>query len=114
MGRPAAGLLIKAASVWIVEHVGTRMSRMYHTASIKKFRASHVKKAISPKQSTDRGGRAPKHQATKATSLKPQKRQASSLSVKRLAKRSVKHQAINVGPIVKRQAWRFAVVVYKT
>jgi len=33
------------------------------------FRASHVKKAISPKQSTDRGGRAPfflsgKRQAT--------------------------------------------------
>ena len=54
----------------------------------------------------------------RASSLKPQKRQASSLSVKRLAKRlakrSVKHQAINVGPIVKRQAWRFAVVVYKT
>jgi len=38
------------------------------------FRASHVKKAISPKQSTDRGGRAPL-----LKSFKPQaKRQASS------------------------------------
>ena len=54
----------------------------------KKLRASHVKEAISPKQSTDRGGRAPedlsdKPQA-KATSLKP--------------KRRAKHQASSIKP----------------
>ena len=69
----------------------------------KELQASQEKEAISPKQSTDRGGRAPedlsdKPQA-KATSLKP-KHQASS-------QRSVKHQALYVGPVVKRQAWRF-------
>jgi hypothetical protein len=31
MARPVARHLIRAASVWIVEHVGTRTSRMYHT-----------------------------------------------------------------------------------
>ena len=62
-------------------------------------------------------------QPLKATSLKPKhqtKLQASSLSVKQSIKhqassqRSVKHQAIDVVPIVKRQAWRFANIVYKT
>ncbi len=51
-----------------------------HPNYYKKLRASHVKEAISPKQSTDRGGRAPTDISTKpqakATSLKP-KRQAS-------------------------------------
>jgi hypothetical protein len=48
---------------------------------LKELEASHVKKAISPKQSTDRGGRAPKHQATEASSLKPE-RQALSIKPK--------------------------------
>ena len=47
----------------------------------KELKASHVKEAISPKQSTDRGGRAPtvksdKPQAeasSKASSLKPKR-----------------------------------------
>ena len=75
-------------------------------------------KAISPKQSTDRGGRAPtnlsdKQQATsyklQATSFRtnPVKRQASS---HKLRAASVKQQAIDVGPIIKRQARRFTMV----
>jgi len=48
-----------------------------------------------------------KRSKKKATSLKPKKRQASS-------QRSVKQQALNVGPIVKRQAWRFAVIGHKS
>ena len=35
MARPAAGLLIRAASVWIVEHVGTSQFLTYHTANTK-------------------------------------------------------------------------------
>ena len=58
----------------------------------KELQASHVKEAISPNQSTDRGGRAPtvksdKPQAeasSKATSLKP--------------KRQAKHQASSIKP----------------
>ena len=50
----------------------------------KELEASHVKEAISPKQSTDRGGRAPKHQATEASSVEPE-RQAPSLKPKRQA-----------------------------
>ena len=76
---------------------------MYLTANIKKFTASHVKKAISPKQSTDRGGRAPYNisdepQATKASSLKP-KRQASSQ-----ASSQAERQAIFFGCGANRQA----------
>jgi hypothetical protein len=36
MARPAAGPRIRAASVWIVGHVGTRMSRTYHMENTKK------------------------------------------------------------------------------
>jgi len=58
----------------------------------KELKASQEKKAISPKQSTDRGGRAPtvksdKPQAeasSKATSIKP--------------KRQAKHQASSIKP----------------
>ena len=54
-----------------------RRARAYQ----KELKASQVEKAISPKQSTDRGGRAPADISTKpqakATSLKPE-RQASS------------------------------------
>ena len=56
----------------------------------------------------------------RALSLKPMKRQAPSLSVKRRAKlqassqRSVKHQAINVVPVIKRQAWRLADIGQET
>ena len=39
-----------------------------HPNYYKKLRASQVKKAISPKQSTDSGGRAPSPQANKPTS----------------------------------------------
>ena len=78
MERPAASQAIRAASVWTVEHAGTKTLKMYHTASIKKFsreyghgRANYINgplvagasslpaKAISPNRSTDRGGRAP-------------------------------------------------------
>ena len=69
-----------------------------HPNYYKKLRASHVKEAISPKQSTDRGGRAPKHQATEASSLKPE-RQALSIKPKRQAKR----QASSIKP-AERQA----------
>jgi len=77
MARPAASQAIRAANVWIAEHVGIRTLKMYLTANIKKFTASHVKKAISPKQSTDRGGRAPYNisdepQASSHKSVKPQ------------------------------------------
>ncbi len=56
----------------------------------KKLRASHVKEAISPKQSTDSGGRAPSPQANKPASEqadKPASSQASSGS--RINKRSI-------------------------
>jgi len=69
-------------------------------------------KAISPKQSTDRGGRAPFFLKRQATSAKlSDKLQAPSY---KLSWRSVKQQALYVGPIVKRQARRFAMVVDKT
>ena len=63
-----------------------------HPNYYKKLRASHVKEAISPNQSTDRGGRAPavksdKPQAeasSKATSIKP--------------KRQARHQASSIKP----------------
>ena len=51
---------------------------------LKELEASHVKEAISPKQSTDRGGRAPKPQATEASSVEPE-RQALSIKPKRQA-----------------------------
>ena len=54
----------------------------------KELKASHVKEAISPKQSTDRGGRAPTVKSDKpqaeATSHKPQAK-ASSHKPKHLA-----------------------------
>jgi len=74
------------------------MHEFKHPNYYKKLRASHVKEAISPKQSTDRGGRAPKHQATEASSLKPE-RQALSIKPKRQAKR----QASSIKP-AERQA----------
>ena len=58
-----------------------------------------------------------KRSKRKATSPKPGKKlQASSLSYKPRAssQRSVKQQASNVGPIIKRQAWRFAVIGHKS
>ena len=51
-----------------------------------------------------------KRSKRKATSLKPQAKRLA----KRLAWWSVKHQALDMGPIIKRQAWRFAMVVDKT
>jgi len=76
---------------------------MYHTVSIKKFTASHVKKAISPKQSTDRGGRAPYN-----ISDEPQATKASSLSVERQASSQAssqeERQAIFFGCGANRQA----------
>jgi len=77
---------------------------MYHTVNIKKFKASHVEKAISPKQSTDRGGRAPKHQATKASSHKSVKPQAEASSVERQASSQAERQAIFFGCGANRQA----------
>ena len=68
-----------------------------HPNYYKKLRASHVKKAISPDESTDSDGRAPSD-----------KRQASSV------RRSGKQQALNVIPIVKRQARRFAMIGQET
>ena len=67
-------------------------------------------KAISPKQSTDRGGRAPFFLSYKRQAASDE-RQATS---NKLSWRSVKQQALDVGPIVKRQARRFAMVVDKT
>jgi len=67
-------------------------------------------KAISPKQSTDRGGRAPFFLSYKLQAS-GYRRQATSF---KLSWRSVKQQALDVGPIVKRQARRFAMVVDKT
>ena len=44
MARPAAGPLIRAASVWIVEHVGTKMLRMSATENTKKKKIKKTKK----------------------------------------------------------------------
>jgi hypothetical protein len=57
MGSPAAQPLIKAASVEIVEHAGTKKLKILVMVNTRK--ASHVKKAISPKLPTDGRGRAP-------------------------------------------------------
>ena len=50
-------LLIKTINAAAVEHAGTVQRLTSVMANTKQ--ASHVKKAISPNQSTDRGGRAP-------------------------------------------------------
>ena len=58
----------------------------------KELQASHVKKAISPNQSTDRGGRAPT-----VKSDKPQA-EASSKATSIKLKRQAKHQASSIKP----------------
>ena len=89
---------------------------MYLTANIKKFPRGILDQVIScGTRRRPLTGRAP----DPGQSIKPQKRQASSLSVKASSQASsqAERQAIFFGcggPIVKRQAWRFAVVVYKT
>ena len=87
---------------------------MYHTASIKKFRASHVKKAISPNRSTDRGGRAPFFLSIKRQAASDEQQAASVKRSGKLRATSVKQQALNVGPIIKRQARRFAMIAQQT
>jgi hypothetical protein len=91
------------------------------TVNIKKFPREYLDQVISNPEARTAAGACTwsgPFFKRRASSLKPQKRQASSRSVKRLAKRlakrSVKHQAINVGPIVKRQAWRFAMIAQQT
>ena len=54
---PAALHLLKATAAAIVERAGILQLKLYHMESIKQNSLGN--KAISPKQSTDRGGRAP-------------------------------------------------------
>ena len=49
-----------------------------HPNYYKKLRASHVKEAISPNQSTDRGGRAPTIESCKQQATSTSKPQATS------------------------------------
>ena len=57
MEAPAARLLLKAASVETVELAGIRTLKILVMVNTRK--TSHVKTAISPKPSTEGGGRAP-------------------------------------------------------
>jgi hypothetical protein len=50
----------------------------------------------------------------KATSYKRQAELQATSYKRASSERSVKHQALDMGPIIKRQAWRFAMVVDKT
>ena len=79
MARPAASQAIRAASVWTVEHAGTKTLKILVMVNTKRasllktaiassascwrepffLKNSRGNKAISPKQSTDSGGRAP-------------------------------------------------------
>ena len=57
MENPAAHQASKAINAWIVEHAGTKKLKILVMVNTRK--ASHVKKAISPKLPTDGRGRAP-------------------------------------------------------
>ena len=57
MEAPAARLLLKAANAETAEHVGIRTLKILVMVNTRK--TSHVKTAISPKPSTEGGGRAP-------------------------------------------------------
>ena len=59
METPAARLLIRAASVETVELAGIKILKILVMVNTRK--TSHVKEAISPKPSTDGGGRAPNY-----------------------------------------------------
>ena len=85
--------------------------KLMHVFKHPKFYRIPREKAISPKQSTDRGGRAPTNLSDKpqASSSKLQAFEPTQLSHK-LRAASVKQQAIDVGPIIKRQARRFTMV----
>ena len=75
---------------------------------------SQGNQAISPNRSTDRGGRAPFFLSNelRAASVKLRaKRRAASYELRAW---SVEQQAINVGPIIERQAWRFAMIAQQT
>ena len=82
-------------------------------ANTKKFKASHVKKAISPTQSTDRGGRAPfffnlkKRASEQAREMGGWARRAQ--AGERASLRAVrKQQSVDVSPVVHGQRWDFA------
>ena len=62
----------------IVEHAGIQRSRLYHMENTKQN--SLENKAISPKQSTDRGGRAPLLKSFKRLAKRQASSQASSLA----------------------------------
>ena len=72
MEAPAARRQLKAVNVETVELAGIRTLKILVMVNTRK--ASHVKEAISPKPSTDGGGRAPKKNSDKrqATSSKLQ------------------------------------------
>ena len=77
------------------------------------FRASHVKKAISPTQSTDRGGRAPfffnlkKRASEQAREMGGWARRAQ--AGERASLRAVREQqSVDVSPVVHGQRWNFA------
>jgi len=57
MEAPAARRLLKAANAETAEHVGIRTLKILVMVNTRK--TSHVKTAISPKPSTEGGGRAP-------------------------------------------------------
>ena len=114
MARLAESQAIRAASVWIVEHAGTKTLKMYHTASIKKFPRGISDQVISSRNAaTVAGRRAPDpglflSNELRAASVKLRaERRAASYELRAW---SVEQQAINVGPIIERQAWRFAMI----
>jgi len=71
---------------------------------------SQGNQAISPNRSTDRGGRAPFFLSIKRQAASDEQQAASVKRSGKLRAWSVEQQAINMGPIIERQAWRFAVV----
>ena len=88
-----------------------------------KIQSFSTEEAISPKRSTDCGGRAPfflsaKHQALsskpQASSQRSVKRRALSVKPQASSQRSVKQQALNMVPVIEGHARRFAVVGQQT
>ena len=71
---------------------------------------SQGNQAISPNRSTDRGGRAPFFLSNELRAASVKLRAERRAASYKLRAWSVEQQAINVGPIIERQARRFAVV----
>ena len=104
-------LLIKVTAAAAAGNAGTVQRLTSVMANTKQ--ASHVKKAISPTQSTDRGGRAPfffnlkKRASEQAREMGGWARRAQ--AGERASLRAVREQqSVDVSPVVHGQRWDFA------